>query len=494
MLPFRSSSVLWFTLSLGLMLVPLPALAGNTSGATRTQSGLPSVYRQNWPGHSPYPQYPGTGPNTPCGLAPAPPAPGGSRPPANSAGGPVCVPSPPGATGVRSMRDLARVVMSGYGAFGGRHYPIFIARVVPPSSYDWLVTLTGIDADARSNGEHEVNTWATANGTLAPFQMVGHSLGGIAEESLLFYAATLQISDLPRSRIITLGSPIVTFPRLLAPNTTIDRFPGTEVRYFAAYNDLAVIGPAAFPLRFQHPPVASDPPLFNWIRTPGVENPHFGYHISGDMLVFDPFGDRGTNAILRLNPDQQYRCTTASDGSPPRPIPFGVSGPDQQSPNCALVSFETIRADVVRVRGALQTSQQRNQGNVAAAYVNVPGLRCFVSASSQVDSVTGDAERAVGLVGMATGLYDSRPVAVAGTNNPADIRETYKDSENKLLDAVGRAINMNSGARGTIQLFTERPPCPSCDDVIADFGRKQPFITLMVIDNNGAVIKPPQQQ
>ena len=53
---------------------------------------------------------------------------------------------------------------------------------------------------------------------------------------------------------------------------------------------------------------------------------------------------------------------------------------------------------------------------------------------------------------------------------------------------------MNSGARGTIQLFTERPPCPSCDDVIADFSRKQPFITLMVIDNNGAVIKPPQQQ
>jgi hypothetical protein len=112
---FRSLAVL----GLALILVPSPAWAGNSSGPTRTQtyqpgepftglpggapgrgygsgpsgtpygvgpsgtpygvgpSGVPSVYCQNWPGHSPYPQYPGTGPNTPCGpnFQPAPPPP-----------------------------------------------------------------------------------------------------------------------------------------------------------------------------------------------------------------------------------------------------------------------------------------------------------------------------------------------------------------------------------------------------------------------------------
>jgi len=81
--------VLCVALSLGPALSP--ALGGNTTGTTRTQtyqpgepltglpggapgrgygsspSGAPSVYCQNWPGQSPYPQYPGTGPNTPCG-------------------------------------------------------------------------------------------------------------------------------------------------------------------------------------------------------------------------------------------------------------------------------------------------------------------------------------------------------------------------------------------------------------------------------------------
>jgi hypothetical protein len=83
--------ILYLALSLGLIAAPGTASAGNTTGTTRTQtyqpgepftglpggapgrgygpgpSGLPSVYCQNWPGHSPYPQYPGTGPNTPCG-------------------------------------------------------------------------------------------------------------------------------------------------------------------------------------------------------------------------------------------------------------------------------------------------------------------------------------------------------------------------------------------------------------------------------------------
>jgi hypothetical protein len=83
--------VVCLSLSFVSLLAPPPALGGNTTGTTRTQtyqpgepytglpggspgrgygtspSGLPSVYCQNWPGQSSYPQYPGTGSNTPCG-------------------------------------------------------------------------------------------------------------------------------------------------------------------------------------------------------------------------------------------------------------------------------------------------------------------------------------------------------------------------------------------------------------------------------------------
>jgi hypothetical protein len=110
MLRLRPSYLLWLALSLGTMVISSPALAGNTTGTTRTQtyqpgepftglpggapgrgyglgpSGLPSVYCQNWPGHSPYPQYPGTGPNTPCGpnFQPTPPSPPLQPPPSET--------------------------------------------------------------------------------------------------------------------------------------------------------------------------------------------------------------------------------------------------------------------------------------------------------------------------------------------------------------------------------------------------------------------------
>ena len=101
---FQSLAVLSLALLLVLALVPSSAWAGNTSGPTRTQTyqpgepftglpggapgrgygsgppGLPSVYCQNWPGHSLYPQYPGTGPNTPCGPNFQPPPPPPSQP------------------------------------------------------------------------------------------------------------------------------------------------------------------------------------------------------------------------------------------------------------------------------------------------------------------------------------------------------------------------------------------------------------------------------
>ena len=63
-----------FALAAGLALI---AEAGNTTKKTgKGASQDDSVYCQNWPGHSPRPAYPGTGPQTPCGpnfQKPSPP-------------------------------------------------------------------------------------------------------------------------------------------------------------------------------------------------------------------------------------------------------------------------------------------------------------------------------------------------------------------------------------------------------------------------------------
>jgi hypothetical protein len=485
---------------------------GNGTGP----SGAPSVYCQNWPGNSPYPQYRGTGPQTPCGPAfqRPPPARGGNAAPSATTGGGPCVRSPPAATGLYSLRDVARVVASTYGPYGGRHYPIFIAKVIG-GSYDWLVALAGIDSYAQANGQSEVNSWATANYVLnlspmaledpyaqavvramAQFGMssrtrmllVGHSLGGITAQNLLYYAQPplVQVSDLPQTRIVTLGSPVLTYPRFLAPNTTIDRFPGTNVRYFAAFADVAVNGPSAYQYRVQAPPLQSNPPIFNWVTADRAPDPHSAYHTSRGMLEFNPRGDRPAGFEMQLDPRQQYRCTTTEQTPPP--IPFGQSGPDQTPPSCALVDVKTMVADVVRVRRALVGRPELDMpGNVAVAYVSVPGLRCFLSASSRIESVTPADTQQIGLVGMATGFYESREVP---TKSPGQTRPAHFDTENKILDAIGRGINVDPQRVGVIQLFTERRPCPSCDDVIGEFGRKQPNITLMILDNAGNVIQP----
>jgi hypothetical protein len=494
--------------ALGLLL--MAAAAAAQSGGTGSQSRQPS----DPPCGNPSGCGRTTGPTTNQRVTVAPPPRGSAPAPAATTGPGPCVRSPPAATSLYSLRDMARVVASTYGAYGGRRYPIFIAKV-NDGSYDWLVALAGIDSIAQANGQGEVNSWATANYMLnlspmalndryakavvramAQFGMsartrlllVGHSLGGITVQNLLYYAQPplVQVSDLPRTRAITLGSPVLKYPRFLALSTTIDQFPGTSIRYFAVLGDVVVNGPPIHALRVQAPPVLSDPPVFNWVTADRAPDPHSAYHTSRGMLEFNPRGDQPPGFEMQLDPAQQYRCTT-SEQTPP-PIPFGRSGPDQAPGSCALVDIKTMVADVARVRRALVGRPELDKpGNVAVAYVSVPGIRCFLSASSRIESVTPADTQQIGLMGMATGFYESREVP---TQTPGQSRPAHFDTENKILDAIGRGINVDPQRLGVIQLFTERRPCPSCDDVIGEFGRKQPNITLMVLDNAGNVVQP----
>jgi len=52
------------------------------------------------------------------------------------------------------------------------------------------------------------------------------------------------------------------------------------------------------------------------------------------------------------------------------------------------------------------------------------------------------------------------------------------DSECKLLEHIAAKYTQNKNVEGKIKLFTERPPCPSCKDIISQFLRMFPNIEI----------------
>ena len=94
---------------------------------------------------------------------------------------------------------------------------------------------------------------------------------------------------------------------------------------------------------------------------------------------------------------------------------------------------------------------------------------------------------------------DEELIAVSGWQCPAGttplpekrLFETFDvdfdrstDAEVKLLEEIGRRMQESSSARATIRLFSERPPCDSCEGVIAQFraGFPEPSMQLVVSD------------
>lgn len=63
------------------------------------------------------------------------------------------------------------------------------------------------------------------------------------------------------------------------------------------------------------------------------------------------------------------------------------------------------------------------------------------------------------------------------------------DTEAKMLEDLARRLGDKNLSKGSIKLFTELPPCPSCSRVIKLFNEKYPNIVVEVIHNNGVKLK-----
>ena len=125
-----------------------------------------------------------------------------------------------------------------------------------------------------------------------------------------------------------------------------------------------------------------------------------------------------------------------------------------------------------------------DSGNFGAAIVRIPNVTRQLIASSYVWA------KPAGWTPQKPDVYDSYRI----------VRNTEKhrfpslkvgdhlrnvDSEAKILNFIAAQLKYESNPAGTIILYTEIPPCTSCNGVISAFKRAFPNIELIVLNNEG---------
>jgi hypothetical protein len=120
-------------------------------------------------------------------------------------------------------------------------------------------------------------------------------------------------------------------------------------------------------------------------------------------------------------------------------------------------------AEGARLTESVRSSLQLKGRNVAVAEVNVGDKSEMLTAVSGKTSPPGTV---------------SVPENPLFTTKPSGAMTRDYDTEVKLLEDVAKGLP--SDARGTISLYTERPPCNSCEGVIQQFQERFPRINLIV--------------
>jgi filamentous hemagglutinin len=130
-------------------------------------------------------------------------------------------------------------------------------------------------------------------------------------------------------------------------------------------------------------------------------------------------------------------------------------------------------------------SGPKTKGNMGVAQIDVPGVQPMMAASSQVQIPTA-VQSANGFVGQVPEIFPSTIVSSAN----GTLIDRVVDSEAKILNNIAVQLGDNTSVTGTINLFTERPPCSSCSNVIDLFKLKYPGIAVNIFDNAGKLILP----
>ncbi|WP_233516744.1 deaminase domain-containing protein [Paenibacillus curdlanolyticus] len=149
----------------------------------------------------------------------------------------------------------------------------------------------------------------------------------------------------------------------------------------------------------------------------------------------------------------------------------------------------TLISRVKNIRNSLPSDLKRS-GNVGLAEVEIPGLKKEFYAHSGID-VLSDARSAASAVSDIS-LKPTNPIFKASTDSTIDGRDLLRDidTEYKILNDVASQLGNKFDQKGKLTLFTEKPPCASCSNVIEEFMARYKNITVEVVHNNHQRILP----
>lgn len=133
---------------------------------------------------------------------------------------------------------------------------------------------------------------------------------------------------------------------------------------------------------------------------------------------------------------------------------------------------------VQELREKLPNSKLRNQGNMASADVDIPGVKKEFAAHSQINNATSKGADA-GDFSYLKPEAERNFTTYTEAGKPRAEYPRYHDTEVKILEDISSQIS-DPSVHGTINLFTEAPACQSCTNVIFEFRRKYPNIKLNI--------------
>jgi len=146
-----------------------------------------------------------------------------------------------------------------------------------------------------------------------------------------------------------------------------------------------------------------------------------------------------------------------------------------------IIDIEFQNAAQIRVkelRNQLPNSDLRKYGNVATADVDIAGIKKEFYAHSKINSFEDKGSN------IAEFSYLKSESERNFSSYKIDRYPRYHDTEAKILEDVASQIK-EPNISGTINLFTERPPCESCSNIIEEFKEKFPNIELNVFSEKG---------
>lgn len=118
------------------------------------------------------------------------------------------------------------------------------------------------------------------------------------------------------------------------------------------------------------------------------------------------------------------------------------------------------------LRAALPTTKLRTKGNLGVAKIEIEGLPQELKAHSRIHSSSDNGASEGYVLLQEEPKYDTFWINSKGEVDELGSWDRKVDTESKILEEVAATLGSNKSATGTIDLYTELPPCASCSNVI----------------------------